>query len=190
MEGGPIKPPVQREDLDLSQRPNGNPHIENPARLPHWGTDYRSPADMMRSMGFDPNSTMTPLQFLVAVYNDDLDKVFRNEKRRDRMKAKGGIAMSYRTEAAKTAAKYMHMQMPQVAVTKDERSTFGAELAAGIAKGGDRIRTKRVILETVERISPELPLPPAQYPPGYEGVIDAQIVEMAEGDTNYDPDNE
>lgn len=188
----PVKPPghpIQRQDLDLSQDPRKS---ENAARLGDDPSTFRSPAAMMRSMGFDPTKTMTPLQFLTAVYNDDLDLLFKDEKKRTRYKNKGGLAMSYRIEAAKTASKFIHMQMPQVQIQKGS-SGFGDELAAAAAKGGERIRTKRVILETIERISPDVPLPPASYPPVFAD-IQGEVIDMpegsADGDMDYNPDED
>lgn len=186
----PPQPPVQRKDLDLSTHPDDS---DNPARLGRTPNEYKSPADIMRAMGFDPTGTMTPLQFMVAVYNDDLAKIYRDEKKRKRTEDQGGIGMSYRVECAKTAAKYIHMQMPQVTIAKDGDANYGNDLAKNIAKGGERIRTKRVILETVERISPDMPLPPAQYPPALAEHIEGRIIDIepsAEGDMNYDPDAE
>ena len=189
----PVKPPghpIQRQDLDLSKEPKKS---DNGAFLGDETSTFRSPAAMMRQMGFDPTKSMTPLQFLCAVYNDDLDLIFKNEKRKKRYQDKGGLGLSYRVEAAKTAAKYIHMQMPSVQISKGSDSKFGDELAQAAAKGGERIRTKRVILETIERISPDMPLPPASYPPAFadiQGEVIDEPISEAEGDMEYDPDDD
>lgn len=180
--------PVQRKDYDLSKEPRkASVRIDTDFTR----ADATSPAAIMRQMGFDPNQYMTPLQFLVAVMNDDIDRIYKNEKRLARMKSKGGIALSYRIDAAKTAARYIHMEMPKVSIENGGSEKFGTELAQRIASGQERVRTKRVILETVERISPDIPLPPASYPPSFE--IEGQIIEEepeAEGDTKYNPDTD
>lgn len=185
--------PIQRKSHDLSKEPRRlkekgkSVSIElSPAR-----SDNRTPDDMMRQMGFDPSKYMNPLQFLLAVMNDDLEAIFKNENRRRRMEGKGGIAVSYRLEAAKTAARYTNQELPKITVTKDD-SGFGESLSDAISQGHERVRTRRMIIEEVERISPQIPLAPASYPPALEDVIDQVQDEddMAEGDTDYDPDNE
>lgn len=154
-------------------------------------SDRRSPADLMRALGFEPTRYMNPLQFLIAVMNDDLDLIFRNEARKKRMMAKGGLAVNYRIEAAKTAARYFHMELPKVTVTKDEGSGFGASLMESIEEANERASTKtrRIIIEEVQRISPDIPLTPASYPPGFDLRDEDSIID-AEGDTDYDPDND
>jgi len=185
---GQLGHPIQRKDYDLSKNARDN---DNPPTLTNEPNEYRSPAVMMRQMGFDPSKNMTPLQFLVAVMNDDLDAIFKNEKRRARYESKGGLAMNYRIEAAKTAAKYMHMQMPTVTISEGNEGKFGEGLARGIAAGNERVTTKRIILETVERISPNVPLAPASYPPAFQEAVESEYEEIgAEGDTDYDPDND
>ncbi len=129
---GQIGHPIQRIDYDLSVEPR---KTDNSPILPHTISDQTSPAAMMRQMGFDPSKNMTPMQFLVAVMNDDCEKIFKNEKRRKRMMDKGGVAMSYRLEAAKTAAKYMHMEMPKISVSKTDEAKFGDELERRVASG-------------------------------------------------------
>lgn len=186
---GQIGHPHQRTSYDLAVEPR---KTDNSPTLGSETVEYRSPAAMMRQMGFDPSKNMTPLQFLVAVLNDDVDLIFKNETRRKRMKDKGGMALSYRIEAAKTAAKYLHMEMPKVSIEENSKGKFGEELARGIAAGNERVVTKRMILETVERISPDMPLPQASYPPAFQDAIEvASITDIdAEGDTDYDPDAE
>lgn len=151
---------------------------------------------MMRTMGFDPNTTMTPLQFLVAVYNDDLEKIFRNETKRKDAESRGGIGLSYRVEAAKTASRYIHMEMPKVSIS-DDTGNFGESLAQAARAGNERLRTKTMIIETIERISPDVPLPEASYPAMYgqnsEKVIneDGSVAGETlppEGDKEYNPD--
>jgi hypothetical protein len=147
----------------------------------------------MRQLGFDPTENMSPLQFLMAVYNDRLDLIFKNVKRRARAESKGGISIAYRLEAAKTVAKYIHMEMPKMQINESEKDTFGKDLAEAAARGNDRIRTKRIILEAVERISPDIPLPPASYPPDFEEMIQGSVVrevQEEEGDTSYNPDDD
>lgn len=183
--------PIMRKAYDLSQdtaelRRDGK---EAPNLILGNRADRRSPDEMMRQMGFDPTKHMNPLQFLIAVFNDDLDKVFENEARRYRMKSKGGIALSYRIEAAKTAAKFIHTELPKLTVTKEESVNFGASLSDAIEQGNERVRTRRVILEEIERTSPQIPLSQASYPPDFQGVADDDLA-RAEGDTDYDPDAE
>lgn len=191
---GEITPPRPPRELrgagyDLASAPHSNRHPPVKCDTPN---DYKSPAVMMRELGFAPDKYMTPMQFLVALMNDDLALIFKNEKRRKNMENKGGIGLSHRLEAAKTAAKYMHMQMPSVQIQKGEDNSFGNKLAEAVASGNERVRTKRIILETIERISPDVPLPPANYPAAFGGTeIEGRVVEgNPEGDTEYDPDNE
>lgn len=152
-----LVPPRQIKDVDLTKHNTG---------MSNDKADLRSPAYVMRSLGFDPLDTLTPLQFLVAVMNDDVDKIYRDPAKREKMRKKG-ITMPYRIEAAKTASRFIHMAMPSVHVTADTETAFGESLAKAIASGEQRVRTKRVILETIEQISPDLPLPEASYPPAF-----------------------
>lgn len=191
---GKIGHPIQRKSHDLSQEPRRLKEKGRSIKIAPDPTkaEARSPDDLMRQMGFDPSKYMNPLQFLIAVQNDDLDLIFKNEKRRARMEGKGGIAMSYRTECAKTAAKYLHQQLPAINITKSDDGGFGDGLSQAISQGHERVRTRRVIIEEVERISPDIPLAPASYPPALAEVIDQEQddIDMAEGDTDYDPDAE
>ncbi len=184
--------PVQRKSFDLSQDPIELRRDGKKAPdLSHGiNSDFRDPADLMRQMGFDPSKNMTPLQFLIAVFNDDTDLIFKNEKRRNRIEARGGITLSHRLEAAKTAAKFLHMEQPKVSVQNNESGGFGDSLSNAIAQGNERVRTRRVILEEIERISPQIPLAPASYPPDFQEAIEQNEVLDAEGDTDYDPDAE
>ena len=153
--------------------------------------DRRSPDEIMRSMGFEPSKYMNPLQFLIAVMNDDLDALFKNEKRKTRIAGKGGVAVNYRLAAAQTAARYLHMELPKITVQKDDVGGFGDGLSEAIEMGNDRLRTRRVILEEIERISPDAPLTPANYPAEFEEAVRQIENEIdAEGDTDYDPDAE
>lgn len=183
-------PPVQREEFDLAQHPK---HTDNPANIGQTNADYRNPATLMRSLGFDPNQYMTPLQFLTAVMNDDVDLIYgRNEKRKNRIKDRGGIALNYRIACAQTAVRYFHMEMPKVEIHKGSDDKFGDELARKVASGERRVQTKRIILETVEEISPDMPLPEASYPPAFDD-IQGQVIDAAapaEGLTDYDPDRD
>jgi len=138
----------------------------------------RTPEELMVSLGFEPNRYITPLQFLIAVFNDDLDIVYRNPTRRRQIESKGGIGIGFRLEAAKTAARYMHMEMPRIAALVDktkDRGKFGDGLSGAIADGNRRVRTRRTIIEEVERESPDTPLPPAQYPPNFQAAIEAGV---------------
>lgn len=185
--------PKQRKSHDLSKNPKvlRQKGYKAPDLVHGDRSDSRSPDDMMRQMGFDPTKNMNPLQFLIAVMNDDLDLIFKNEKRRLRMEGKGGLAVNYRIEAAKTAAKYIHMELPKVTMTQDDKNGFGESLTNAITQGNERIRTRRMIIEEVERISPNIPLAPASYPPAFQDdVIEADDDILAEGDTDYDPDAE
>lgn len=195
----PVKPPVMREDRDLTTE---NRRTDNPAN----GTEpaeFRSPAAMMRQMGFEPNSgDLTPLQFLCAVMNDRADLIYRSEKKRKSAEVRG-ISIKHRVECAKTAVKYMHMQMPSVQYTKSEDDEFAKKLEKAVAGGQERVRTKRVILETVERISPDAPLADASYPTAFDPndkprnvshhIVDDNEMVMdldPEGDMEYNPDND
>lgn len=183
--------PIQRKSFDLSQDPielrrDGK---KAPDLVHGVNSDRRDPEDLMRQMGFDPSKNMNPLQFLIAVFNDDVDLIFKNETRRKRIESKGGITLSHRIECAKTAAKFMHMELPKVSVQKEEGGGFGESLSSAIAQGNERVRTRRVILEEIERISPQIPLAPASYPPDFQDAIDETDLD-AEGDMDYDPDAE
>ena len=190
-DGQKLGHPIQRVDHDLSQNPKNlrQKGFKAPDLVHGDRSDRRDPSDLMRQMGFDPSKHMNPLQFLLAVMNDDLDAIFKNEARKKRMEAKGGIAVNYRIECAKTAARYLHMELPKVTVQKDEDGGFGDSLSNAIAQGNERVRTRRVILEEIERISPQIPLAPASYPPDFQEVIEETDID-AEGDMDYDPDAE
>jgi hypothetical protein len=95
----------------------------------------------------------------------------------------------------------MHMEMPKMVVQTGEQEGFGEELGRAISQGNERIRTRRVIMEEVERTSGDQPLPPANYPTDFEPdtarvpqdiAHDLEGVEgiHAEGDTEYNPDEE
>lgn len=195
----PPPPPIQREDYNLTKDyKNGGSRLEDSPRRDATRADERSPAALMRSLGFEPTRYMTPLQFLVAVFNDDMDAIYKNEKKKAAVAAKGGIGMSYRVECAKTAARYIHMEMPKVSI-QDDSGNFGESLAAAARAGNERLRTRTMIIETVERISPDIPLPPANYPAMYEkganrvinedGSIEGEPLNP-EGDKDYNPDAE
>lgn len=192
-DGQKIGYPHQRKDLDLSKDPRDV--RDAGGKAPSLGAtraDDRCAQEMMRQLGFEPSKYMTPLQFMLAVMNDDLDKIYKNEIRRKRMEQRGGISMQYRSEAAKTAARYLHMQMPTITVSKDEGGSFGDELSNAINSGNQRVERKTIIMETIERISPNVPLPTASYPPVFSSLGEGELIEqeMPEGDTEYDPDNE
>lgn len=181
---GPIGHPIERKAHDLCSEPYWKKSgIDAPAPDPmRTPTADRTPAQMMRSMGFDPTKNMTPLQFLVAVLNDDLDLIFKRKDRRALAEKKGGIALSIRVEAAKAAAKYMHQQLPNVTVIDETKGGYGEGLSSKVSKADERVRTRRVIIEEVERISPDMPLPPASYPPDFQPDIDAQGEEINDDD--------
>lgn len=190
--------PIQRYDLDISKTAH---YINNygdgkskPVKMDNKSNSVgRSPDDIMRSMGFEPSRYMNPLQFLLAVINDDLDALFKNEKRKARIAGKGGVSVNHRLAAAQTASRYFHMELPKIAITKDETDRFGESLAEAIESGNDRVRTRRIIMEEVERISPDIPLAPASYPPELEQHINGTDVEddiEPEGDMDYDPDDD
>lgn len=200
MEGdAPIGHPIQRKDFDLSTDPRELRRDGKEAPVLAHGdrSDQRTPEAMMRQMGFEPSENMTPLQFLIAVYNDDLDKIFKDEKRRSRMKTKGGLALSYRIEAAKTTAKFLHQEAPKPTAIDTGGEQFAAKLEQAMAEGNLRITQRETILERVMQIAPDVPLAPASYPPDF-AAIDAQIVERGNddeeeedfGDPDGDPDAE
>lgn len=188
----PPTPPVQLKNLDLTR---DRRRAENAPVRTDIRAVYRSPAEMMRELGFDPTRNMTPLQFLVAVYNNDMEAIFKDEKKRNQTAAKGGIGLSYRMECAKTAARYFHMEMPKVQINEDN-GNFGESLTKAAMAGNDRLRTRQVIIETVERISPDMPLPDASYPAIYDqqkpvinqdGTVAGEVLNP-EGDKDYNPD--
>lgn len=197
-DGHEVGHPIQRKNLDISKSCSYvNKYAsgkDKAVRMINGKlSDRRSPDEIMSAMGFDPSKYMNPLQFLLAVVNDDLDALFKNEKRKTRMAGKGGVAMNYRIAAAQTAAKYLHMELPKTAITKDETERFGEKLAEAIENGNDRVRTRRIIMEEVERISPDIPLAPASYPPELEqhiNGIEAEDDIDPEGDMDYDPDTD
>lgn len=174
MEGdgqGKLGHPIQREDLDLTREPREARHHGHEApQLPHDKSESRDPVNLMQAMGFSPTKHMTPLQFLLAVVNDDIHAIFKNEKRLKRIEGRGGIAINYRIEAAKTAAKYLHMEQPKLSVQKNEDAKFGDELSSNIAKANERVQRRTTIIETIERISPDVPLAAASYPPVFDQV--------------------
>lgn len=194
----PPLPPAQNTVYDLTGVTLGKAKKEGAPELRHTKTEFKEPDEIMRSLGFTPDKYMNPLQFLLAVMNDDLNLVFRNEKRRRATEAKGGISIAYRIECAKTAAKYFHKEMPKLQITTEKDSNFGEVLTAAQA-GNERILRQTVILEQIERISPDIPIPPASYPP-HLSISDARVVHEdgtvegetlnPEGDTAYDPDAE
>lgn len=195
----PPQPPRQIADIDLTGN-NGSAAKRNSGRpISAENTAHRSPAAIMRSMGFEPSKHMTPLQFMIALYNDDVEAIYKNPIRLAKTQRLGGIAIGYRLEAAKVAARYMHMEMPKVTFN-EETSVFGDKLAEAQASGDDRLRKKTMIIETIERISPDVPLDSANYPEMYgfnpptrvaneEGIIEGEILNP-EGNKDYNPDAE
>ena len=154
-----------RQDYDLTQPARHAPPDANTPPTNNKASVWKSPSEMMHDLGFDPNTgDLTPLQFLVAVMNDDVDKLYRQEKKREMMRKKG-IGMNYRVECAKTASRFMHMAQPQVTVQTAEEDDFHRKLEDNIRQGNDRFIRKKMIIETVERVSPDMPLPAASYPP-------------------------
>ena len=98
--------------------------------------------------------------------------------------------MQYRLEAAKTAAKFIHMEMPKLQITSQQEKGFGEELSNAIAAGSSRVIHRETIIREIERTSPDIPLAPASYPPDF---IDTDIIEpgdVTEGDLDYDPDRD
>ena len=160
------KPPRNKRLFDLSTIPYES---DDPPDMRPVPSAYRSPAQMMRDMGFAPDKNMTPLQFLIAVMNDRADLLYKQEKKRNMMEGKG-IGLKYRIECAKTAAKYMHMQMPSVQISEDASGQFAENLAKSVARGEERVRTRQMIIETVERVSPDLPLEKPSYPPAFSDI--------------------
>ncbi len=184
------KPPRQIEDYDLATQParlSDNPPV---VRFGRPG-GLRDPEQIMRDMGFCPNKNMNPMQFLIAVMNDDTDKLYKQEKKRNMMRGKG-IGLNYRITCAQAAARYMHMALPQVQIQAQSEGKFADELAEAVSKGNMRVERKTVIMETVERVSPDLPIPDASYPPAF-AEIQGQVIEETldmEGSTDYDPDRD
>jgi len=188
-EAGKPKPPKLIADYDLTIPAQ---HSDNPP-ITRRGKPggITSPAQQMRDMGFSPTSNMNPLEFLVAVMNEDVDRLYSQKKKRNMMRAKG-IGLNYRIDCAKTAAKFMHMAMPSIQINSSHETKFGDDLAAAVAAGNTRVEKKMIILETIERISPDMPIADASYPPVFtniHGTIVEESIE-AEGDTDYDPDRD
>lgn len=193
----PPQPPKQIADHDLTTSKNGEARKANAPSLGSTNAEYRHPADIMRALGFCPTKHMNPLQFLLAVMNDDLDLVFKRETKRAQAEARGGIGLEYRIECAKSAVKYIHMEMPKVSIT-DDVGNFGESLRNASSAGLERVHRKTMIIEEIERISPDVPLAAANYPPhlglGDKPVImnEAGIIEgedlNPDGDQNYNPD--
>lgn len=182
--------PKQRKKYDLSVEHRELRRDGLPApSFKSVRSDQKSPEDLMRELGFEPTKDMTPLQFLLAVTNDRLDLIFKNETRRKRIEGKGGLAMQYRLEAAKTAVKYTEMEMPKMQIQSNADAGFGEQLQNAIASGMTRVIQRETIIREIERISPDVPLAPASYPPDFHRpIIDAEIEDLSEGDTDYDPD--
>lgn len=205
-----VVPPKMRQDLDLTQPPKQIPHANTPQR-DKTNVLFKSPEDMMVEMGFDPETgNLTPLQFMLAVMNDDVDKIYRQKKKREMMRTKG-IGMNYRLDAAKTSSRYMHMAQPQLTVGSRDEDDFHRKLEDNIREGNDRYIRKQMIIETVERVSPDMPLQDASYPPVFsEGgtqengstqafdasqvmkgdtlIIEQEPLPPAEGNMDYNPD--
>lgn len=193
------KPPEQIADRDLTSNKNGQVRQKNAPRFGERPAEIRDPRAMMRQMGFEPDKYMTPVQFLLAVANDDLDLVFKRETKRKMTEARGGISLAYRIECAKTAARYIHMEMPKVSIT-DETGNFGDALQRASSAGVDRVHRRTMIIEEIERISPDMPLAEANYPPHLgignrpvvmdnDGVIEGETLNP-DGDTGYNPDED
>jgi len=163
--------------------------------IPDGSVTAHSAAEMMRLMGFDPTSHMTPLQFLVAVINDRTDLVYKNESKRNMIELKGGIGISYRVLAAQTAVKYMHQEMPKLQVNINPEGKFADALSKSLARAEQRVYDRAAIIDEAGRFVVEVPLGEANYPPVFkEGAEDFPGSESlngtnAEGDTNYNPDN-
>lgn len=200
-------PPYQRKNLDLVTEASGGCRPKKAPKFNHTEASSREPVQMMRDMGFDPNKYMTPLQFLLAVTNDDVDMIYRDQKKAEKTKERGGIGLSYRMECAKTAAKFLHMEMPKLELKADVTNTFTEELQRAVISGNARIEARESIIKTIEDTNPDVPLAPASYPPVFEGKTlnnngefvdqhdenyfgDMDTFAPPEGDTEYDPDNE
>ena len=195
----PPTPPKNQTDFDLTLPPrqSDNPPIVRRGKP----GGITSPAQQMRDLGFCPDKNMNPLQFLIAVMNEDVDALYKQKKKREMMRGKG-IGLNYRIDCAKTAAKFMHMAMPSIQINKDEGGTFGENLSKAIVQGNKRVQTRRIILETVEEISPDMPLEDAMYPPVFQEGIVGRIIDDdqaladdilgidPEGDMEYDPDRD
>ncbi len=184
--------PKQSVNYDLSQDPKEarRDGIAAPS-LQTINSDRKNPEDLMRQLGFEPTKHMTPLQFLLAVMNDDLNAVFKNETRRKRMEGKGGISMQYRLDAAKTASKYIHMEQPKMQVASATETGFGQELQKQISSGVSRVIQRETIIREIERISPDIPLAPASYPPEFlASIVEQDDQDLMEGDMDYDPDRD
>jgi hypothetical protein len=167
--------PKQRTEKDLHRKPSTLKRRldDKQVHLQKGPATGRSPDDIMRSMGFAPTATMNPLQFLIAVMNNDLEKIYNMEIALVKARSKGGIALNYRVDAAKTAARYIHMEMPKTTIDKsDEAGGLGMGLLQAMAEGNARLNQKALILETIQQMSPDMPLPAASYPPTFGQIIE------------------
>ena len=135
------------------------------------------PAQLMRDMGFDPDANITPLQFLTAVVNDDIDLLFKHGVKGNRLKAKGGLGISYRLKAAEVAAKYFHEAVPSLKVTANADAEYSKALVDALMRGNARVEMRPVLLQQINNISADVPLARASYPPALQEVIEAQIQE-------------
>lgn len=166
--------------------------------------ENRSPAEIMRENGLDPHKHMTPLQFLMAVVNNDVESVYKSEKKRAEIDAKGGFGIGSRIECARTAVRYFHQERAPEKVADQADSGFAQQMADALAGGNHRISMREVIVENAYKTSPDMPLPDASYPPAFDPnpTVEREAVPSqggqaltpeyelppAEGVTDYDPD--
>lgn len=178
---GKVGHPHQTKDYDLSGRACDVRRTGKAPPLENIRSDYRTPAQMMRALGFDPSKHMDPMQFMMAVLNDRVDLIYTRKKPLARAE-ENGISISYRLECAKVMAKYMYMEMPKLSLQQNETvERFSDELASRIASGDVRVRSKRLIIETVEAVSPDMDVGKANYPPHLQNVLEARLIEKEDG---------
>lgn len=165
--------------------------------------ENQSPAAMMREHGLNPHEYMTPVQFLIAVFNNDIAKVYpgqSGEKKRAELEKKGGIGIGYRIECARAAAKFIHRELQADKGDDGAQSTFAIEMQHAMSKGNNRIRMREVIIEQAHATGPQEELPPASYPDAFRPeearpmaqqearLIAHEMVPEAAGEVGYDPD--
>ena len=74
-------------------------------------------------------------------------------------------------------------------IGKHEHDTFASELNRNIEAGNTRVTRRVQILETVEKISPDVPLPPTNLPAAFADIDgEAIVMQQDEGDDfDYTP---
>lgn len=198
--------PKMVKDYDLTKERNGMAKTHDMPQLSNSSSQAQSPDEMMRILGFEPTQYMNPLQFLLAVMNNDTHAVYSDPTKLRNANCKGGFSIKYRIECAKIAARFMHMAMPKLNINSNADSKFSHDLQRAIADSNHRLLNREKIIEHVHATKPKgSELEPAAYPdvfkpesirsasPYRQTVADGVEIEVVAGDAGevgYNPDDD